>query len=187
VADVIAIDAHQRASFAASGSMFAASEGTFAITASGQALQKHSDQVLTPQDLYRDLDYRDGYVVEALQLLKECAGHLTAATHADPAADFVEYDEQIMRASERLRRLFALREIGDGFGATINALLWALQNQLGERLTAKQLSNLLDVIDQLRKRPMLHFDSSMRLLDQLEDSCLNIEPPGLDLLSLQNE
>lgn len=189
MAEVIAIDAHQRdSSAAASGEINFASSRTFAITSTGgAALQRSATHVLTPAELYRDLDSKDGYIVEALQVLTECAGHLTAASHIDPTVDFVAYDEQVMRASERLRRLFALREIGDGFGATVNALLWALQNRLAEPLAAKQMAAVLNVVNQLRKRPLLHFDSSMSLQDELEDADLNIEPPVSDLLSIFEE
>jgi hypothetical protein len=186
--DVIAIDAYQRdSSVAASGGSNFASR-MFEITATGSAVpQRSATNVLTAVDLYRDLDSKDGYIVEALQLLTECASHLIAASHIDPTVDFVAYDEQIMRASERLQKLYALRDIGDGFGAAINAVLWAIHNRLAEPLTAKQMAAVLDVINQLRKRPLLHFDSSMSLQDQLEDSDLNIEPPVFDLLSVYEE
>jgi hypothetical protein len=187
--NVIAIDARQRDSSAgASGEFDLASARTFAVTsAGGAALQKSPTHVLTPAELYPDLESKDGYIVEALQVLTECANHLTVASSIDPAVDFVAYDEQIMRASERLRRLFALREIGDGFGATVNALLWAIQNRLAEPLAAKQMAAVLNAVNQLRKRPLLHFDSSMSLQDELEDSGLNIEPPDFDLLSIFEE
>jgi len=86
----------------------------------------------------------------------------------------------MMRARCHLRDLFALREIGDGFGATINAIIWGIHNKDAEVLTTRQLSLVIEVLNELRKKPLLHFDSAMKLVDQLEDSDLDTEPSTLD-------
>ncbi len=144
--------------------------------------QPRGGRVLGPNELYSGLEAEDGRVIQALRLLKECREQVREASLIDAKSDFIGYDENMMRALGTLRKLFALREIGDGFAATINALIWALQERESDPLTARQFSTVIEVVDQLRRRPKLHFDSSMKLMDQLEDSELDTEPPIFDVL-----
>jgi len=116
-------------------------------------------------------------------LIARCTEHIEAAAKIDAKADFIGYDEELIRAKDFLRKLFALRDIGDGFAAVINAVLCAVANGEEKALSAKQLSALQNVLKQLRKRPMMHFDSATPLLDELEDSDLNIEPPFIGALT----
>ena len=121
--------------------------------------------------------------IGAIRLLNECGQHLCVAMRVDVTSDFIDFDEKVMRAKDSLRKLYALRAIGDGFGAVVNAIICAFANKDPEGLAPPQISTVIEVLRQLRKRPMLHFDSSMNLLDQLEDSGLNIEPPFFELLT----
>jgi hypothetical protein len=182
---VIPIDRNQHPSFTGMpGSFDSSPDHRISISVDGNTvLQPENAKVLTPAELYPDLDDRDGPVIQALRLLTDCLEQITLAGQIDPGVDFTSYDERMMRASDSLRKLYALRDIGDGFGASINALMWAIRNKDTEALSGRQTSTMLEVIKQLRNKPMLHFDSAMTLLDQLEDSELNIEPPFVELLT----
>jgi hypothetical protein len=146
------------------------------------AVQSENAAVLKAVDLYPSLEVQDSEIIQALQLLGSCIEWLQAARQIDSEADFIGFDETMMRARGHLRDLFALRQIGDGFGATINAILWALHNQEVDILTPRQLTFVIEVLGELRRKPLLHFDSAMKLLDQLEDSNLNIEPSRIDFI-----
>jgi hypothetical protein len=188
--NVVPINSYQRpSSTVPSGTSGSTSGQIFSITVEKEnVIQRTDAKVLSPAELYPDLQAQDGRVIQALLLLRECGDYLQSAIRIDPKTDFIGYDEKMMRARNSLRRLYALREIGDGFGAVINAMIWALRNKDSETLTSRQISTVVEVLNQLRKKPLLHFDSSMNLLDQLEDSDLNIEPPFMDLLTeVKNE
>jgi hypothetical protein len=145
-------------------------------------LQSNLNRVLDPDELYSSLESHDSDVIQVLRLLRNCRESLIRATAIDPVEDFISYDEHMMRVRDSLRRLFDLRVIGDGFGATINAMIWALGNVDMRPLSRPQILTVLEVIDQLRKRPLLRFESSMGLLDQLEAAELEVEPPFADLV-----
>jgi hypothetical protein len=153
----------------------------------GELQDKGRGVLLDALALYPDLQAQDGRLIQAIRLLNECNDHLLEASQVDAAADFIEYDERIMRAKNALRKLYALREIGDGFGATVNGVLCALQNMDGEVLSAKQVSTLMEVVKRLRNKPMLHFDSAMVLLDELDELGLDLEPPFVRILGFTGE
>ena len=180
----VPINTHSRySSVTASESLDLSSNKKFAIKVEEiTAAQRENRKILTPNELYPNLEENDGPVIQALRLISNCCEYLLSALRIDPKLDFIAYDEKMMRARDSLRKLYALRAIGDGFGATINAIIWSLWHKETEALTARQISTIVEVLNQLRKRPMLHFDSSMSLMDQLEDSELDIEPPFTKLL-----
>lgn len=189
-ARVIPISAYERPSLtSASGTPFGPSSVLEITNLASECaeFQAGALRALSPDELYSSLESHDGDVIQALRLLSKCRESLTAAVLIDPIEDFFAYDEQMMRVRESLRRLFDLRTIGEGFGATINAIIWALGNVDLKPLSPAQISTVLDVIDQLRKRPLLRFESSMGLLDQLESSELDIEPPFSGLLDGMEE
>ena len=130
---------------------------------------------LVPSDLYPTLGPDDGEIIQAIALLGRCMETLESARQINDKTDFIAYDEEMMRVRQELRQLFQLRQIGDGFGATVNAVLWALQNKDPERLSQRQLSVVVETLGQLRLKPLLHFDTAMTLMDQLEDSDLDID------------
>lgn len=190
MSNVVPINSYQRPSSTGAGEAFAsAPDQSFSIQVERRSTFDRFDaNVLDAPELYPDLEVQDGRVIQALRLLKECSDHLQSATEIDTNSDFIDYDEKMMRVRNALRNLYALRGIGDGFGATISAVIWSLRKKESEPLTAQQISKLVEVLSQLRRKPMLHFDSAMNLLDQLEDSNLDFDPPFLDLLTeFENE
>ncbi|MGA3133430.1 MAG: hypothetical protein ABSD59_21765 [Terracidiphilus sp.] len=180
---LIPIDSYRRTAVS-SGTAGPSSSYSFSIDVEEQNVaQRLGSNILSPAELYPNLEAEDGRVIQALYLLKQCCEFLGCAIQIDPRSDFISYDERMMRVRQLLRRLYALREIGDGFGATINAVIWGLRRKESEALTTRQLSTVVEVLSQLRKRPILHFDSAMALLDQLEDAELDVDPPFIELLT----
>ena len=140
------------------------------------------NHVLDATALYPNVE--SGPVLQAQRLIGECLEFLKKADKTPPGTmHLIEYDSLMIRARHLLRRLFELRHIGDGFGATINGLLCSLHNKQAERLTAKQFSAVCEALGQLQRRPRLHFDSANGLLDQLEDVGLDIEPPFVEQIT----
>jgi len=182
---ITSIDVYRKSSSTEfSGSEIASSTQQFAIRVERNSLGgSDGANTLGTAELYRSLDSQDGTLIQAIRLIHECIENLHSAERIDSNLDFIGYDEKVMRLKDLLRKLFMLRSIGDGFGSVVSAIIWGLKNQEPEALARPQISVILDVLGQLRKKPMLHFDSSMNLLDHLEDAGLNIEPPIVGLLS----
>jgi hypothetical protein len=141
--------------------------------------------VLRPNELYPFSDVNDAVLFQALEMLGECIGVLESAQRIDPLSDYIGFDEQMMEARALLKDLFDLRSIGDGFGSVVNAVLWSLRNKDTETLNRKQISTLLESLKELKRKPLMHFDTAMSVVDQLEEADLIVEPSMLDdLISL---
>jgi hypothetical protein len=138
--------------------------------------------VLRPNELYPFSDVNDAVLFQALEMLGECVEVLESAQRIDPTTDYIGFDEQMMKARSSLRDLFDLRSIGDGFGSVVNAILWSLKNKDTETLNRKQLSIILESLKELKRKPLMHFDTAMSVVDQLEEADLVVEPPILDTL-----
>lgn len=141
--------------------------------------------VLRPNELYPFADVNDAVLFQALELLGECIGVLESAQSIDPSSDYIGFDEEMMQARALLKDLFDLRSLGDGFGSVVNAILWSLKNKDTETLNRKQLSIVLESLKELKRKPLMHFDTAMSVVDQLEEADLIVEPSVLDdLISL---
>jgi hypothetical protein len=153
------------------------------VTKSADGAEKYI--VLRPNELYPFSNVDDAALFQALQLLTDCVKVLESAQRIDPDADYIGFDEQMMRARALLRDLFSLRSLGDGFGSVINAVLWSLKNKDTETLTRKQIATLLESVKELKRKPLMHFDTAMSIVDQLEEADLVVEPSMLnDLVDL---
>jgi hypothetical protein len=108
---------------------------------------------------------------------------LQNALTLDPATEFISFDLEIMTARSLLLNAFRYRDIGDGYAAIINAVVWALSNRGPKALSRRQINVIVNSLERISKGPFLHFDTSMQVLDELEEADLNIEPPSLDLLT----
>jgi hypothetical protein len=178
-ATVIRIDEYRKDTSA--GAFANSSTQSFSLTRkdAGSIGGSQGTATLIPSDLYPTLGPDDGEVIQAIALLGQCIDTLERARQIEDKTDFIAYDEEMMRVRQELRQLFQLRQIGDGYGAVVNAVLWALQNKDPERLSQRQLSVVVATLGQLRLKPLLHFDTAMTLMDQLEDSDLDIDPSSL--------
>jgi hypothetical protein len=159
------------------------SEGNLAVSVNTETADGSSRAgLLQATDLYPFSEVEDGAVLQALRLLGTCIEFLRAVQEINGEVDYIAFDEQLMRARAALRDLFALRRIGDGFGALVSAILWALENGETEVLSRRQISAVIESLRALRRRPMMHFDSAMLLIDELEGAGLAVEPGAIDSL-----
>jgi hypothetical protein len=141
--------------------------------------------ILRPNELYPFSNVDDAILFQVLQLLGDFIKILESAQQMDPAVDYINFDEKMMRARAMLRDLFGLRSLGDGFGSVINAALWSLKNKDTETLTRKQIATLLEAMKELKRKPLMHFDTAMSIIDQFEEADLVVEPSMLnDLIDL---
>jgi hypothetical protein len=184
-AQVYQIEHYQASAVAgtASGTIVGQSSGT--LKATYRELPhggSESPQPIEPHQLYPFSDPDDSAILQALAQLGTCVSALQRAQRIDPNIDYLSFDEELIRARASLRGLFALRSIGDGFAAVINASLWSLKNREADVLNKRQLLVLQNCLNTLKQRPILHFDSAAMLLEEMEAANLAIEPDRMDEL-----
>ncbi|HTV07748.1 MAG TPA: hypothetical protein VMD97_01730 [Candidatus Aquilonibacter sp.] len=134
--------------------------------------------VLGPNELYPFAEVSDATLFQAIQLTGECISSLGETLGFDPN-DFLSIDSKLIQVRVTLRQLFALRSIGDGFGAVVNGCLWGLKNKDTETVSRRQIAALKAVLSEVKRKPLMHFDTAMSLLDDLESVDLSPEPDTL--------
>ena len=143
--------------------------------------EARSEQLNISQ-LYYELS-GDSRLLKAIGTIEQARLCLLSALNGDPTANFVSFDQELMTARSFLLNAFRYREIGDGYAALINAAIWAISNRGQEVLSRRQINVLIGALDRLAKGPLLHFDSAMLVLDEMEEADLEIEPRTLDILT----
>jgi hypothetical protein len=98
-------------------------------------------------------------------------------------SDPVSADDEMQQLQAILPELFCCRTIGDGFGALINSIQYALVNQKGLPLSKSQISSLLGGIRKLRGAPFIGFEDAVNLAITFENAGLVIDPPALSDLA----
>jgi hypothetical protein len=115
-------------------------------------------------------------IVRAIELLKEVAEHFSDARKAN---DLIDTDRSLQRAQKALPKLFALRSIGDGFGVIVNSLYVAFTNLHGKAMNKAQIEVAWRVVRDLRNRLALSLEQGIQLVEELEESGLEVDPPEL--------
>jgi len=105
------------------------------------------------------------------------------ALNFDPTTDFFQFDQEIMRARAIFLKAFMYRDIGEGYAALVNAVIWALANRKHGSPSRRQINVISSSMERLISGPYLHFDTSMQIMDDLEEADLDIEPLSLDMLT----
>ena len=131
-------------------------------------------------DLFSQL--RGSTLSSALHLLNEALAHSQRAFGAIDS-DPVSADDEMQQLQAILPELFCCRSIGDGFGALVNSIQYALVNREGFPLTKSQISLLLGAIRKLREAPFISFGDAVNLAMTFEDAELVIDPPALSHLA----
>jgi len=124
----------------------------------------------------------DSRQFKALNLIERARVTLLEALIFDPSVNFLQFDQEIMRARAILVKAFMYRDIGDGYAAVVNAVIWALANRVPGSPSRRQINVISTSMERLISGPYIHFDTSMQILDDLEEADLDIEPPSLDIL-----
>jgi hypothetical protein len=81
-----------------------------------------------------------------------------------------------------LRELFCCREIGDGFGAVVNAALAGIENLRDRAASLHQLTSLLRRLERIQVEPFLSISRAAEEIEILESAGLNVEPAGFRVL-----
>lgn len=90
--------------------------------------------------------------------------------------DYFAADDAIVRLHGLMPEMFACRDIGDGYGAIIGALMFSLENKQGDPLDEHQINVLLRVLRKTRSSPFMAFDASVDLIMMLDDVGFVTEP-----------
>lgn len=85
----------------------------------------------------------------------------------------------MLHCTVRLRELFCLREIGDGFATVANALLSAVENLPGGMATMEQLHAIRQRCVRIQVEPYLSTADADVQVDRLERAGLQTEPAVL--------
>jgi len=104
---------------------------------------------------------------------------IRAAAEADPVGS----DLHLQALRPLLRKLFMCRAIGDGFGAIVDALISALENNRGRPLETVQLQALRNALVKLREEPFLSFANAMKIIEDVELVGFSTQPPGFEQLA----
>jgi len=137
---------------------------------------------LSLQQLYPDLP-EGSRMLKGLGLIERARVTLQNALAFDPLSSFFVFDQEIMRSRALLVKAFEYRDIGEGYAALVNALIWALANRKPNSPSRRQINVISAAVDRLTNGPYMHFDTAMQIMDDLEDADLDIEPPILDVLT----
>jgi len=82
----------------------------------------------------------------------------------------------MQRLQSLLPELFYCRDLGDGFGAIINALKFSFENAHGTPFSEGQISLIGQAVERIRQEPFLHFEQAAELVGKLEDADLTVDP-----------
>jgi hypothetical protein len=143
-----------------------------------------SDKVLNLQQLYPESS-EDSRMLKGLNLIERARLNLRTSLDIDPVTSFFVFDQEIMKTRALLVKAFQFREIGEGYAALVNAVIWALGNREKASPSRRQINVISNSLDRLINGPYMHFDTAMQIMDELEDADLNIEPASLDLLTAE--
>ena len=137
---------------------------------------------ISTHDFYVDAEESSKLSI-ALELLDRASTILDRAMAEYKANQHIAADDHVQHFQAMLPELFCLRTIGDGFGATINALWFSLVNLEGIPPSIEQISALGTAVSRVRAGPMLSFDASVDINMTLEDAGLLIDPMAIQNLS----
>ncbi|MFN0169513.1 MAG: hypothetical protein ACKV22_24085 [Bryobacteraceae bacterium] len=140
----------------------------------------------SPDPIDTDDLYRGGppsVLGNALRLLATGKEEVREALAAVRRGQVIESDDAIQRFQSLLPELFCCRQLGDGFGAVINALKFVFNNRRGQPLEEKHIQLLSQTVENLRFEPFIAFDKAAQIIARLEDAGLEVDPPELTILT----
>jgi hypothetical protein len=124
-------------------------------------------------------------MLKGLNLIERARVCLQNALKFDPSTEFFLFDQEVMKTRALLVKAFQYRNIGDGYAALVNAIIWALANRKPSQPSKRQISVISASLDRLTNGPYMHFDTAMQVMDEMEEADLDIEPPSLDILTAE--
>lgn len=115
-------------------------------------------------------------LIKALQFLAQATSALESARQRIVQNDLIGSDREMGKFQVLLPELFQCRQIGDGFGALINAIETAFINQRGKPLTGEQVSAVWRMIKELRAHPFITTDTAADRVEELAETGLLVDP-----------
>lgn len=137
------------------------------------------ERTLTVDQLYPDLDPNQSILASAFRLLDEAESKLNEAAELARDGDQISADDATQCFQALLPELFCCRSLGDSFGTVINALFHGLKNLNGLPVDQAQITQMLNSIKVLRRRPFLEYRDALAVVARLEATKLCIDPRGI--------
>jgi hypothetical protein len=132
--------------------------------------------------LYPDLDGQESIFGAALKLLDEASGQIAEALEAMGQDDRYGADDAVQKFGALLPELFCCRSLGDSFGTVVISLFHGLENKNGTPISADQIKCIDLAIKKLIREPFLQYADALEVVNKLEESGLNPNPPGLNVI-----
>ncbi len=120
-----------------------------------------------------------GHALRGLAAAKEA---IQESLEALKRGELIASDESMQRLRALLPELFYCRDLGDGFGAVVNALKFSFENAHGTPFSEGQIRLIGQVVERIRQEPFLRFEQAAELVEGLEDAELKVDPPALAAL-----
>lgn len=140
-------------------------------------------QWIPTERLYPAGDTLRNSVSQALEMLRTALAYVDESIAANDQDNSFRSDDAITRLKVLLPELFCCREIGDGFGAVVNALYNALKTWNKYPLSNDQLALIRSLLFKLKSFPAIGFDSAIELVEQLQTAGFSVEPPYFEELT----
>ena len=142
----------------------------------------NTTRIVAP-DLYADSEGSSPVLINALRFLASAVQCLAESLQAANDGDAIQSDLQVQALRPLLRKLFMFRELGDGFGAVIDALISALDNNRGAPLDVHQLVTLRRTLLTVLQQPFLSFGDAINAIENIESAGFSTIPPGFEQLA----
>lgn len=139
------------------------------------------DKTIPTEALYPLSDTLSPLISTAFRLLDETIKKTTEAYDSLKNDNWVASDDALLHVMAILPELFCCKGIGDGFGATINAIFYGMKNHAKkERYTPDQINMVRICLKRLQTEPFIEFADCIDIIMKLEDSGFTVEPQYLD-------
>lgn len=125
---------------------------------------------LSIDELYPGVDDTDGSLSRAKRVLRTCIEHCREAQNYAEEGDQIKSDNEMVYVQNRLPDLFTYRDLGDGFGMVVDALLTSFENLDDMPCNLQQMKTVRRVLSDLRDRPFMSSGKAVDLTLQLEDA-----------------
>jgi len=130
---------------------------------------------LSIDELYPGTDDTDGSLSRAKRVLRTCIEHCREAQQYLEEGDGLKSDNEMVHVQNRLPDLFTYRDLGDGFGMVVDALLTAFENLDDMPCDLQQIKAVRRVLSDLRDRPFMSSGKAVDLTLQLEEAGLDTD------------
>lgn len=128
------------------------------------------------KDLYPLSSELKPALATAFRLLEEGTQNIKVAIDMLAEGDLLSSDDALQRFQALLPELFCCRDLGEGFGAIINAVFHSLRNLQGSPANNEQLQAVRNIISRILTEPFIEFDEAITEIISLENVGLVVEP-----------